>query len=329
MKKITLIYIAYVVSILSITMFLSTILKEKIRALPTGFFSDVNETEVKNLGETDIINSLKRFQEMEEKNPNIARNSLGFKDYEWQIEKPQNVYRIIALGDSMTEGAFVSTNETWPKQLEKKLNELTLLYKFEVFNMGGCEFDIGAPEELEAFKNIGLKYNPNMIILQYYNNDWRSPEMKAKAKKLWKDYKEGIYKLPSNIEKEVRRLNASESAISRLIYEIILRDYYATTSLEDEWDKWVKPYISELIEICRNKSIKLVVITWDKNNIQESKLISILRKSNTPYYDLSNYLPNFPYPSSTRLPDGHLTPLGYEIVANKTLEILIKEGMIK
>jgi hypothetical protein len=274
--------------------------------------------------EGELIDSLRGFQNVEDNKVHENTNSFGFKDYEWQIEKPNNTFRIIALGDSMTEGAFLSMNDTWPKQLEKKLNELNLSYNFEVFNMAGSSFDTGTTEELEILKNIGLKYNPDMVILEYYNNDWRSPEMKAKVLKLWKEYKKGNYKLPSNIEREIQRLNASESAISRLIYELILKDYYSKTSLEEEWDMWIKPNMLELVEICRNKSIKLNVITWDKDPIQESKLVSILKKYDISYYDFSNHLPNSPCPSSTRLSDCHLTQLGYEIVANKTLSIVLE-----
>src|SRR5262245_46577047 len=38
-------------------------------------------------------------------------------------EKPWYRYRIVCLGDSCTYGLGVKTAETWPKQLERLLNE--------------------------------------------------------------------------------------------------------------------------------------------------------------------------------------------------------------
>ncbi|MCD6371335.1 MAG: hypothetical protein J7L39_01295, partial [Candidatus Aenigmarchaeota archaeon] len=89
----------------------------------------------------------------------IRTNSYGFKDYEWNITKPNNTIRIIALGDSFTEGFGVDVNETWPKQLEAMLNNLNLSVRFEVFNMGQGGW--GTYEEVETFKTIGLQFEPD------------------------------------------------------------------------------------------------------------------------------------------------------------------------
>ena len=92
-------------------------------------------------------------------------NSEGFKDYEYRIEKPNNTFRIIALGDSMTEGVFVAVNDTWPKQLERKLNKLNLTLQFEVFNFSIA--GAGTLEEVKTLEEKGLKYNPDMVILAF------------------------------------------------------------------------------------------------------------------------------------------------------------------
>jgi len=324
MKKSLLIFVIYSIVVLSITIILSIqILKGEIREPP--HLGEVTELIRGEEPEDQFIRSLKEFQEIDEIIKIQEFNSLGFKDNEWQVTKPTNTYRIIALGDSMTFGAFVSNEFTWPKQLERKLNSLDLALKFEVFNMAGLEFDTGTPEELEILKKFGLKYKPDMIILQYYNNDWRSPEMKAKAKELWIKYERGEYKLPLKIETAIKELNATESVISRMIAEIVFEEYYRTMNWDEEWDKWTKKPLIEMIEITRERNIKLIVITWDSDEHQMDKLIPILENYSIPFYDFSEYLPWRSCPSSTRLPDCHLTPLGYEIVANRMLEIILKE----
>lgn len=328
MKRHTLIYLIYCIILLFSTLLFTLKIIEKNEVI--SFVAKVIQPIKEKSQENDLINSLIGYHKAEENNIDVneSKNSEGFKDYEHKIIKQNNTFRIMALGDSMTEGAFVVINNTWPKQLERKLNILNLSITFEVFNMGGPVFDSGTYDEVMAFKNIGLKYKPDMIILQYYGGDWRSPEMKAKAKEVWKYYKEGRYKLPSDIENEIRRLNASESEISRIIYDVVSREYYANVSYETDWDKWVKTSITELVGICQNKSIRLIVITWDTENFKQesNKLFFVLRNFSIPYYDFSEYLQYSPCPSSIRLNDCHLSPLGYEIVANKTFEIILNQN---
>lgn len=55
----------------------------------------------------------------------VRINSRGFRDYEYTIEKPQNTYRIIVLGDSFTFGLGVELNETYPKLLEESINNVS------------------------------------------------------------------------------------------------------------------------------------------------------------------------------------------------------------
>lgn len=68
-------------------------------------------------------------------------NNDGINDrFDYEFEKPSDVYRIIALGDSFTYGHFVNTEENWTEILEDLLNaEPELLCgakKIEVINLG-------------------------------------------------------------------------------------------------------------------------------------------------------------------------------------------------
>lgn len=321
MKKITLIFIIYTIVILIITTFFSIqILKGKIKSPP--LLGKAVEPITESIGEEQLISDIKKEQEIEKLNYTEFRNSLNFKDIEWQVEKKPNTFRIIALGDSMTEGFGLSNEYTWPKQLEKKLNDFNLSLKFEVFNMGIA--GLGTTEELEVLKNFSLRYNPDMIILQYHGTDWQSPELSVKTRKLWEEYLRGEYKLPTEIEKTIKEFNVSESIVSKIIENIVLTEYYRTVNKTEEWNKWVKKSLIEMIKIANEKNIKLIVIAWDIDPYQKDSLTSLLQNYNISTYDFSESLPGNSCPSSLRLPDCHLTPKGYEIVANKTLDIIIK-----
>jgi lysophospholipase L1-like esterase len=290
----------------------------------TGYFEKSRHfTEIPKEMQDKLIQDLENYEKTV---PFLVKtedltNSFGFKDYEWKIEKSSNTYRIIALGDSMTEGVGVAINDTWPKQLEKKLNELNLSKKFEVLNMGKRGYN--TYKELMTLKAIGLNYSPDMIILQYFHNDWEDPNIEIQSRELWVKYKKGEFKLPREIEEAMIKLNASDVSISRLLNQYLLIKYYSTVNWEEEWEKWVLPYLTEMITICKHRGIKLIVITWDLSKEQSSKLNDLFNKHHIPFYDFSNYFPPFHLNSKLRIPDGHLSQFGYEIVANKTAEELL------
>ena len=67
----------------------------------------------------------------------ISINSYGFRDHEFSVKKPEDVCRIVALGDSLTFGQGVPLASTYPKQLERLLNEkMGGGPRFEVLNAG-------------------------------------------------------------------------------------------------------------------------------------------------------------------------------------------------
>ncbi len=64
-------------------------------------------------------------------------NSIGLRNNEITIPKPNDTFRILMLGDSFTEGKGVKLEETFSKQLEQLLNSSSsATQKFEVINAG-------------------------------------------------------------------------------------------------------------------------------------------------------------------------------------------------
>jgi len=63
-------------------------------------------------------------------------NADGLYDTKnYSIEKQKDTYRIVVLGDSFVDGAYVNTKDTWPELLEQKLNEASpcdSINKYEV-----------------------------------------------------------------------------------------------------------------------------------------------------------------------------------------------------
>ncbi len=98
-------------------------------------------------------------------------NSFGFRDKEYTLEKPNNTFRIIMLGDSYTEGMGVQQNEAFSKILENRLN-IELKYSnlsFEVINKGVMSWTTVL--HYLWIKNEGVKFKPDLVILNFDNND--------------------------------------------------------------------------------------------------------------------------------------------------------------
>ncbi|MBI4845219.1 MAG: hypothetical protein HY810_01900 [Candidatus Omnitrophica bacterium] len=71
-------------------------------------------------------------------------NSLGIRDKEYSTPKPKDTYRILIIGDSVTFGTEYPLEITYPKVLEKLLQERPLHKdKFEVINAGICGYNAG------------------------------------------------------------------------------------------------------------------------------------------------------------------------------------------
>ncbi len=96
----------------------------------------------------------------------IQTNSQGLRDREFTIPKPSNVFRIVALGDSFTFGWAVSGEQSYPKQLEKLLNEKLSSetgLKYEVVNTG--VFLYGPIQYDSILRNQSMKYQPDLVIM--------------------------------------------------------------------------------------------------------------------------------------------------------------------
>jgi uncharacterized protein YjbI with pentapeptide repeats len=99
----------------------------------------------------------------------FSKNSEGFRGPEFNEDKPDNTYRIIAVGGSTTFGSGVTDENTWPRILEKKLQNISESKNIEVINTG-----IGAITSFNESKLIKEKlihYKPDLLIVYDGNND--------------------------------------------------------------------------------------------------------------------------------------------------------------
>lgn len=99
----------------------------------------------------------------------FVTNSQGFRSFkDFHLKKRSGIFRVIVLGDSMTEGFEVRQNSSYSAVLERYLRKNGLTA--EVFNTGISGF--GTAEELIYLENEGIRYNPDAVVLGFYVNDF-------------------------------------------------------------------------------------------------------------------------------------------------------------
>jgi lysophospholipase L1-like esterase len=99
-----------------------------------------------------------------------VHNSLGYRDREFTVAKPQGVFRIVAMGGSTTYTSAVEDNNlTYPSQLGRILREEYGYESVEVINAG-----IGGHSSFESLMNLQfrvLDLHPDLIIIYHGTND--------------------------------------------------------------------------------------------------------------------------------------------------------------
>lgn len=94
-------------------------------------------------------------------------NRDGIRDRDYALLKPSGTFRIAAVGDSVTFGFGLELVDTWPKQLERELQKTHP--HVEVINFGVMGYN--TPQEAERIQDKVLKYQPDLIIIDYSLND--------------------------------------------------------------------------------------------------------------------------------------------------------------
>ena len=94
-------------------------------------------------------------------------NADGVRDRAHPLEKPEGVFRLAILGDSVTLGAGIEARQAFPQVLESRLEEQGR--PVEVFNI--ALWGWSTRQERLAYERIARPYKPDAIILAVCLND--------------------------------------------------------------------------------------------------------------------------------------------------------------
>lgn len=96
-------------------------------------------------------------------------NSIGLAEREVPVSKPEGEYRVIALGDSFTEGVGASYDESWVKVFERHAPTLSDRRTVRTLNAGISGSDIFF--EYVLLRDRPAHYRPDMVIVDLNNSD--------------------------------------------------------------------------------------------------------------------------------------------------------------
>jgi lysophospholipase L1-like esterase len=236
------------------------------------------------------------------------------KDTLNQIKKidPQNkdgAFRIVTLGDSITFGENVNTEDNYPSVLQNMLNR-ECQGKFEVINLGVFGYDIRYV--VERYRVRGQKYNPDLILWVLINDDLnRISELMIPKQQYYDEQLRQSGEYDSNIQNAgwerarsdvVSELGEDKLLKMQLDYMTILNNYYKNDLVlfmlpgEPNWSIKQKDVLTRFKE------------TRSNIHIQELRGLSITK--------------------GEVLPDLHPSPLGHIKLANQILDYLISNNLI-
>lgn len=226
-------------------------------------------------------------------------NNDGLVDrFNYPVPKNPGVFRIIALGDSFTQGVMVETRQSYPEVLEDLFhrNEYETPV-IEVLNFGVGGYDV--EYAMHRFRTQGMKYDPDMVLWLVQFNDFYLINEKMGGVR------------PSFRDELAARYGLTYSALSQDVYEKSLRlseIYYRMSETRSVLDYQARKFWE--IRTFFRGPIGLVYFEDDDPMIVE--LLQSFRQM-----DPSIFLVELP-PEVPRFPDGHPDADGHAAIAEHT-----------
>ncbi|MBI5815478.1 MAG: SGNH/GDSL hydrolase family protein [Nitrospinae bacterium] len=268
-------------------------------------------------------------------------NSYGFRGPDFGQIKPENVFRIVVLGDSIAVAPYLPEEHLFANVLARKLNgNAPKTVRYEVLNAAVGGYDTW--QELEVYKEKVRALKPDLVILGICQNDF------VKNGNLSTDWA-GIVRGDLDVDESGEKL-AADIMIYRKIKQAIRTLNLANASKEDAgrylaqlaptlsklWNEGGKP-LAELSLALKNDGVKsLFVIFPYKFQMTESgrrssdeRFMEFCEQANQPCLDLFDvYRSNS---DDLYIKNDHIHPSvkGHEITAEAIYRRIKDAGFIE
>lgn len=244
-------------------------------------------------------------------------NSDGLNQIpDYKTDKPEGVYRIVTLGDSYTFGENVNTEDNYPSQLEKKLNEnlkCKNIKSFQILNLGMEGYDISYA--VERYKLRGQKYNPDLVLWFIIDGDLlRIDELQIPKAKYYDDKLKNSGEA-DKLAKEGIFYQGWHQALAEIVKEL---------GGEDKVIDLQKKYFSEISNYYKGP---LLIFDFPPFTTKYKDVLSDFknsRKNTTLYDNLTNIYEN----PEGYLKDGHPSAKGYTAIVDDLFKYMTENNVI-
>jgi hypothetical protein len=196
-------------------------------------------------------------------------NSQGFRDdQDYAYDKPDDVLRILVLGDSHTEGYEIEQEGSYPEVIERYLTRRGV--KAEVLNTGVSGF--GTAEQLAFFESEGVLYQPDIVVLGFFANDYED------------SVKTGLFAVEDGRLVEKSKTHAPATGVLSVINEIAVfrwlseNSYLYSVGMNAVWLT-----AKTLLAYTANEDVKLeyAVQSEEINDYKQTLISKLLERLNT------------------------------------------------
>jgi hypothetical protein len=109
----------------------------------------------------------------------IAINHEGYRDVDHPVAKPPGTYRILLLGDSMSEGVEVALQDLYWKRLESTLPQCPAFSRLSIEVISLAVNGYGTAQEYLTLRERGLKYRPDLVLLAFFTGNDFTDDVEA------------------------------------------------------------------------------------------------------------------------------------------------------
>lgn len=231
--------------------------------------------------------------------------------FDYLVEKPAGVFRIMTIGDSFTFGLYVDTKDNYPEQLEDLLNNTLAcknIKKFEVINLGITGYDI--QYAIERYKLRGAKYQPDMILWFLKDDDFL-------------EIKDLVTPEQIRYEKEYQRMTDEEKKNIKPPFTRAWEESISTLGRENIVNKQ-KEFFEDFFSIYKNK---LVFLSFENLDSEFKKILNgyVAKRKNAFFHDS---LTNIYTEADVYFFDRHPTNKGHALMAADIRRFLYKNDIL-
>ncbi|WP_447971246.1 SGNH/GDSL hydrolase family protein [Nitrospira sp. M1] len=211
----------------------------------------------------------------------VAINAVGWRDKDYTVEKPNDVVRIMMLGDSVTFGWGAEPEGVTSYVLESLLNQQESPKGFEVLNTGIGNTNTAM--QTAYFLHEGFRYDPDIVVLNYFIND--AEPTPSRTQNVFVEHSYAAVFFAGRLDVFMR------SYFGRGDWLSYYRDLYA-----ERQSGWVatQEAIRQLVEFCREQNIQVIMVNYPELHqvapypfTQVTDLIARQAESlNVPFLDL-------------------------------------------